>query len=310
MTDVARDTGSDNRTGPALSSSSLAWGLVRTARPRQWVKNVIVIAAPGAAGILTEAEVVRSTFVALAAFCLAASGTYFLNDATDIEADRLHPRKRTRPVAAGVVPVWLARVAGAVLLLGGVLAGASLNMRLGLIVGLYVIVTVAYSLWLKEVPIVEMAAVASGFVLRAVAGGAAADVPISQWFLIVASFGSLFIVAGKRSAEHLDMGGQRQDHRRTLAAYSPGFLHYVRTLSSAVAIAAYCLWAFEKADVSNGPIWFQLSILPFVLAIMAYALRIDNGSGGAPEEILLGDHTLLFMAAAWATLFALGVYTA
>lgn len=309
MTEVAHKVGADDGAAPALSGLSLAGGLVRTSRPRQWVKNVIVAAAPGAAGILTDVEVVASTLVAFAAFCLASSGTYFLNDAIDFKADRLHPRKRSRPVAARVVPIWLARTVGMILLATGILVGLLLNMRLGLIIGVYVAITVAYSLWLKQVPVVEMAAVASGFVLRALAGGAAAGVPISQWFLIVASFGSLFIVAGKRSAEHLEMGPQRQDHRSTLAVYSTPFLHYVRSMSSAVAIAAYCLWAFEKADVSNRPIWFQLSILPFVLAIMSYALRVDTGGGGAPEDVLLGDRTLLLMAATWAALFALGVYT-
>lgn len=299
---TAEEAGSD------VAKSSFAWGLICTARPRQWVKNVLVAAAPGAAGVITDAASLRGTLVAFVSLCLAASGTYFLNDAADIEADRLHPRKRTRPVPAGVVPVWSARLVAAILIPAGIVTAFMHNGRLGVVVAVYVAVTVAYSLGLKEVPVVEMAAVASGFVLRAVAGGAAAGVPISQWFLIVASFGSLFIVAGKRSAEHLDMGGRRTQHRATLGAYSQPFLHYVGSVSSGVAIAAYCLWAFEKADAASRPIWFQLSILPFVLAVMAYALRVESGGGDAPEELLLRDRMLLCMAASWAALFAIGVY--
>jgi decaprenyl-phosphate phosphoribosyltransferase len=286
-------------------------GLLRAVRPRQWIKNVLVFAAPGAAGLSLTVDNVAPVLGAFVAWCLVSSGTYLVNDAMDAEADRLHPRKRLRAVASGVISVNLARIVGMVLLVLG--AGAPALWGAPGVTGLlalYAAITLSYSLWLKEIAIVDLAAVASGFVLRAISGGVAADVPISDWFLIVASFGSLFIVAGKRHAEHVDLRDGRGAHRATLEEYSLGFLGYVRSVASGVTIAAYCLWAFEKAKVANDPVLFQLSIIPFVLAILRYALLLDAGRGGAPEEIVLSDRALELLGLAWVGLFAAGVYAA
>jgi len=294
---------------PPVSATSFLKGLVGTARPRQWSKNLLVFAAPGAAGVLSQADEVGRAAAAFALFCLAASGAYFLNDALDVVADRGHPVKQSRPIAAGTVTVALAKVLSVILLTASV-AGAWLlaGWPLALVLGIYVALQPLYSLWLKHLVVIDLAAVASGFLLRAIAGGVAVDVPISKWFLIVASFGSLFMVAGKRQAEHLDLGDVRGDHRSTLSVYSADYLRYVRSVSSTVAIAAYCLWAFEKADPAVNPILFQLSIVPFVLAILRYALLVDTGSGGAPEEIVLQDHALQALGVLWLLTFAVGVY--
>ncbi len=301
---------------PALSGGrrrrGIATGLVRTARPRQWLKNVLVLAAPGAAGVLTH---LHSLLVALAAFgifCLTASGTYLVNDCLDQAVDALHPTKRHRPVASGEVPMALAAtVGGAMMALGIGLAEGLAGWRLASVMGVYVAITVGYSLWLKDEPVIDLAAVASGFVLRAVAGGVAVGVVLSNWFLIVASFGSLFMVAGKRHAEHVDLGPGRADHRSTLGAYSLAFLRYVRSVASAVAIAAYCLWAFEKAAAPHhSALFFELSIVPFVIAILRYALLLDAGEGGAPEEIVLKERSLQVLGLAWVALFAMGLYGA
>lgn len=290
---------------------TVAGGLLRASRPRQWVKNVLVFAAPGAAGLSLTAGNVLPVLGAFVAWCLVSSGTYLINDSLDVEADRLHPRKRLRAIAAGVVPVSTARAVG----LGFVAVGAGAPAAWGApgvtgLLALYATITITYSLWLKELAIIDLAAVASGFVLRAISGGVAADVPISDWFLIVASFGSLFMVAGKRHAEHVDLREGRGSHRATLEEYSLNFLSYVRSVSSGVAIAAYCLWAFEKADLADVPVLFQLSIIPFVLAILRYALLLDAGRGGAPEEVVIGDRSLQVMGLVWVGLFAAGVYAA
>lgn len=292
---------------------SVLGALVRTARPKQWLKNVLVFAAPGFAGSLDEVDVFWPTVVTFVAFCLASAGTYFMNDAVDVEADRLHPTKRHRPVAAGSVTPATAMVTAAVLLLASVGAAYALaGWQLALVIGIYVALQPIYSMWWKHVAVLDLAAVASGFVLRAVAGGVAVDVPISQWFLIVASFGSLFMVAGKRDGEKLELVGAGIDndtgHRATLGVYSSNYLHYVRSLSSAVAVAAYCLWAFEQADVARSPVWFQLSIIPFVLGTLRYALLLDSGLGAAPEEIVLRDRTLQVLGLLWMVSFAIGVH--
>jgi decaprenyl-phosphate phosphoribosyltransferase len=307
--------GAEARTRGALS---LLRGLVLLARPRQWTKNLLVFAAPAAAGVLDNTEPAIDALIAFAAFCLAASGTYYVNDARDADADRLHPTKRNRPVASGAVPVAVAYAGGAVLLAASVaLAFAASPELAGTILG-YVALTTAYSTVLKNVAVVDVVAVAAGFVLRAVAGAAATDVPISDWFFIVTSFGALFIVSGKRGAEASEMAeattADAGRFRVVLAAYSESYMAYLRSVTSGAVLVAYCLWAFEKADsalnTSSIP-WYQLSILPFVMAILRYALVLDKGDrGSAPEDIILGDRTLQCIGVAWAIVFAIGVYTA
>ena len=296
-----------SRATPAMTSRVPA--VVRLVRPRQWTKNVLVLTAPFAAGDLLEGDVPAHTALAFLAFCLVASGVYCLNDARDVAADRAHPTKQHRPVAAGEVGVGAAVALGVVLLAAGLGVSAIVRWQLLVVIASYVVVQVAYSVRLKELPVFDIAAVASGFVLRAVAGGTAAPVDISQWFLIVAGFGSLFIVAGKRSAEHADLGVDAGSVRATLGEYSTGFLRFVRSVSAAVCLAAYCLWAFERPQEigSGGEIWYELSIIPFVLGILHYALRLEQGAGAAPEDIVLRDRVLQVVGLCWLVLFGLGV---
>jgi decaprenyl-phosphate phosphoribosyltransferase len=292
---------------------SLPAGLIKLARPKQWAKNVLVFAAPAAAGVLDNREWALDALVAFVAFCLAAAGTYYINDARDVAADRLHPKKRHRPVAAGVVPVPVAYAGGAVLLASSLGLALTINGNLALAVGGYVVLTTAYSSVLKHVAVVDLVAVAAGFVLRAVAGAAATEVPISDWFFIVTSFGALFMISGKRAAEANEMGDDANEFRTVLAAYSPSYTAYLRSVTSGAVLVAYCLWAFEKADtaaISASIPWYQLSILPFVMAVLRYALVLDQGRGSAPEEIVLGDRPLQLIGLAWAVVFAIGVYTA
>ena len=282
---------------------------LRLARPKQWLKNVLVVAAPAAAGVLFEGTPAFRTAIAFVCFCLAASGTYYVNDAIDVEADRLHPSKRTRPVAAGEVSVNTAIVVGAGLAVASVLLAFAARWQLALVIGGYLALTFAYTLWLKHEPVLDLAAVASGFVLRAIAGGIAVGVSISPWFLIVAGAGSLFMVTGKRSAELRSLGTDATTHRRSLAGYSESFLGYVRAVASSVAILAYCLWAFEKSAAVGTPGWFQLSIIPFALGILRYGLLLDQDEGdGAPEELVLSDRVLLVIGALWVVCFAVAVH--
>ncbi|MFN8035232.1 MAG: decaprenyl-phosphate phosphoribosyltransferase [Acidimicrobiia bacterium] len=290
-----------------------ARALWRTARPKQWVKNVLVFAAPGAAGQLSDPTVLAHAGVAFVAFCLASSGTYFWNDAVDAEADRLHPTKRRRPVAAGELGVGAAKVAGTILLVLALAVSLPIEQgRLALAVGAYIVLTFSYSLWLKHEPVLDLAAVAAGFVLRAIAGGLATDIVISEWFLVVTTAGSLFMVTGKRHAEVLDRDTDGVAHRRVLSHYPTGFLNYVRAVTSGVAVTAYCLWAFDKAKHGAGTsgTWFELSIVPFVLALMRYALLVEQGRGGAPEEVVLGDRTICVLGVLWIAVFAIGLHVA
>ena len=246
--------------------------------------------------------------VAFVALCLTASGTYFLNDALDADADRQHPTKRNRPIAAGHVSVPLAKIIAAVLIVAGIAISVPINNgELALVVAGYALLTVSYSIWLKHEPVIDLAAVAAGFVLRAIAGGVAADVLISDWFLIVAAAGSLFVITGKRHAELIELGAGSGAHRKTLDAYTTSYLGFVRAVAASVMVTSYCLWAFEKASATGETTWFRLSIVPFVLAVLRYAFVIEEGRGGAPEEIVLSDHVIQLMGLLWIVAFAVGV---
>jgi decaprenyl-phosphate phosphoribosyltransferase len=282
--------------------------LVSAARPKQWVKNVLVFAAPGAASVLSQSSALRDSALAFVAFCLTAAGTYYINDVGDVEADRRHPIKSQRPIAAGELPVRLAMVLGILLIVAGMGLALVVRWQLLAVVAVYVALTAAYTVGLKHVAVLDIALVASGFIVRAVAGGVAVDVPISQWFLIVTSFGSLFVVAGKRYGEYRDMGDERADTRSILASYTQPYLRYVWMIASGVAMTAYCLWAFEQSEGKAGVPWFELSIVPFVLALLRYALLLETGHGSAPEDVILGDRALQVISVLWVALFACAIY--
>lgn len=278
-------------------------GLVRTARPRQWVKNLLVFAAPGAAGVLTHGDALTRSLVTFGVFCLAASGMYFVNDYFDREHDRRHPVKRHRPVAAGDIAGGVAVATGAALCTAALIVTAAvLGWQVAAAVAVYLGINVAYNLRLRYEPVLDLAAVAAGFVIRAVAGGLATGVELSEWFIVVVSFASLFVVAGKRQPA--------TEESSERIAYPAAFLRHVRLLASGVALTSYCVWAFEKAAAvsSHGGAWFELTIVPFALAILRYALLVEQDGDRAPEELLLQDGTMGVLVVLWAALFATGVY--
>jgi decaprenyl-phosphate phosphoribosyltransferase len=291
--------------------TSVARGLLEAVRVRQWPKNALVLAAPLAAGELVRPDVLLDTAVAFVAFVLASSGTYLLNDVHDRDHDRLHPRKRTRPIARGDVPSALATGVGVALLVAAVALPALTGYHaLAVCLASYVVLTSMYSRWLKHEPVVDLAVVAGGFLLRAMAGGLAAGIPLSPWFLTVASFGSLYVVAGKRYSELVNLGDEGPRMRPSLQAYSASYLRFVWTIAAGVLVASYCLWAFEvfgSRDAGASVPWLALSVAPFVVGVLRYALTIDSGSAGAPEEILLGNRGLQVTGLVWLVVFSLGV---
>ena len=220
--------------------SSLLVGLVKACRPEQWAKNVLVFVAPAAAGDLTKPYYFRLTLVGFVAFCLVASATYLLNDILDVESDRQHPTKHRRPIASGVVPVPLASGLAVVLFLAGVGLAAWNNWQLAGVVAGYAVMTTAYSFWLKTIPVIDLVVLSAGFILRLLGGAYAAHVPVSDWFLIISCFGSLFIAAAKRFAEKKELGDQAAILRPTLGAYSMEYLGLVRAVSAATVLMSYC----------------------------------------------------------------------
>jgi decaprenyl-phosphate phosphoribosyltransferase len=293
---------------PLAKDSSLLHGLWREARPKQWVKNILVLAAPGAAGVLDNGAYAWRAAVMFVAFCMVASGGYFWNDILDHQNDRNHPTKRDRPIASGLVPIGLARVVGSVLLVAGIGLAATTHWEASLIAALYVALTVVYSAVLKHVAVVDLVVVATFYVLRAIAGAVAVDVKMSTWFLLTTSFASLFIVTGKRYAELREVGDDAQT-RSTLDEYTSGYLRIVLSVSCGAALVTYCMWAFETQELAETR-WpfYELSIVPMVTAMLRYLLILEQGHGAAPEEIFLADRTLQVLGVIWAIVFGLGVY--
>jgi decaprenyl-phosphate phosphoribosyltransferase len=283
---------------------------VALSRPRQWVKNILVLAAPVAAGRITDAETLTRSLFAVLAFTLMASGVYWVNDAMDVARDRLHPTKRWRPIAAGVVPVQVALVGGfALQVLALAVASLTVNVALAGVLGGYALLQLAYSVQLKRVPVAELLIVASGFVVRALAGGVATGLVLTEWFLIVASFGALFVVAGKRYAESLAMGDLAGEHRAVLDSYPPAFLQQVVGVCLAVTLLAYCLWAFRTPTVITAPsLWVALSVVPVTLIALRYLLLVAAGRTGEPEELLLRDRVIAVGAAITAAMVLFGLY--
>jgi decaprenyl-phosphate phosphoribosyltransferase len=286
-------------------------GLVSTARPLQWIKNLLVFAAPGAAGVLFNPADFLATLTVFAAFCLSASGTYIWNDIVDCASDRAHPTKRHRPIAAGAVPMTIARIAGSTLILAGpaLLALAQIWTAAAILLG-YVALTLTYSLWLKHIPVLDLVVIASGFVLRAAAGAVAVSVAMSGWFLLFIIFGALFVVTGKRFAETNTLGEDAGRVRGTLAAYSPGYLRDVMVINCGGAILTYCIWAFEtRQSAGTSLVLYELTILPVLVAMFRYLLVLDRGRGAAPEDVFLRDRVIQISGLAWILIFTTAVYT-
>ena len=297
---------------------SLAAGMVKACRPKQWAKNVLVVVAPAAAmvyidrtpdGIEFKWWAVARTLVAFAAFSMVASATYLVNDSVDAEADRRHPTKRNRPIAAGVVSIPLAAAMAIVLALGGFGLALSRNWQFCVVVAIYAVQTTLYSFWLKNEPVLDLVALSSGFILRLVGGAYALQVEVSPWFFIISCFGSLFIAVGKRLAEKRELGENHGSIRKTLAIYTEPYLRLLQGIAATIVIMAYVMWAFEKARLDpSSAVWMEVSILPFLVAILRYGLLVELGKGSAPEDVLAADRQMQLMGALWVVLVGVGFY--
>ncbi|SDW23635.1 decaprenyl-phosphate phosphoribosyltransferase [Saccharopolyspora shandongensis] len=294
-------------TAKAGTTAGLVTGLIKELRPKQWVKNVLVLAVPFAAGQILNPGVLWHSVVAFIVFSMAASGIYFVNDAIDVEADRQHPTKRNRPIAAGLIPVPIAYAVCVLLLGGSLLISAVTSMQLFAVMAVYIVVQLGYCFGLKHQPVIDLCIVASGFLLRAIAGGAAAHLVITQWFYLIVAFGSLFMVSGKRYAEVKLASETGAKIRKSLKAYSPSYLRFVWAIAAAITIMCYALWAYaiQEDEASR---WGLISIIPMVIAILRYAVDIDKGVAGEPEEVVLKDKVLMVLGVILAGCLFLAFY--
>jgi decaprenyl-phosphate phosphoribosyltransferase len=283
--------------------------LLALARPRQWVKNALIIGAPGAAGALGQDDVPARVMVTCIAFCLLSAGIYALNDVRDRHEDRHHPRKCRRPVAAGEVSPRDAAVSGAVWIASGLILGAAVTPMVAVVGLAYVALTVTYSWIWRRLLLLDLVALAGGFVLRAIAGGVAAPVGLSRWFVLVVTCVAVFVAAGKRLAELVRAPSRGAEGRPVLRLYTRALLDRVLALAGAGALFAYCVWAFELPDIDGVP-WRPLTVIPFTVCLLRYGSLVQIGAGEAPEEILTADRTLAIAAVGWLLLFVMSVNAA
>lgn len=283
-------------------------GLVRAMRPKQWVKNALLLAAPALAGTLFHPQVLDDVALGVACFILASSAVYLANDVNDAPADRLHPTKRRRPIASGVVSPTTALVTAALL------AGAALIISVLLlpipftsVLVAYLLITIAYQLGVKDIPIWELGVVAAGFVLRLIAGGAATGTPLSSWFLIVGGGASFYVVVTKRRGEMLELGDQAGTHRASLSSYGTDQLLAAQAAALAVTTTAYSLWAFNYTPTTEPSGWLEVSVVPLFLGMLRFAQQAQHTGVSAPEDIIFRDQQLITFGAIWLVLVAVGV---
>jgi 4-hydroxybenzoate polyprenyltransferase len=278
-------------------------------RPRQWVKNLFVFA-----GLVFGQRLFTAAFwpalAAFAIFCALSGAIYLVNDVADRDKDRLHPKKRERPVAAGRLSVRLALGVALMLVVVALAAASQISTGFVLVAVAYVVLLSAYSVWLKHVVIVDVLTVAVGFVLRALAGTLAIDVAISGWLLICTILIALFLALGKRRHEYLTLEADAARHRPILAEYSAGLLDQMIAVVTASTVTAYALYTMSPETVAK----FHTQLLPVTLPFVLYGifrylyLLYRRQLGGNPSELFLNDRALLVNTACWVAAVLLIIY--
>ncbi|MFN8558886.1 MAG: decaprenyl-phosphate phosphoribosyltransferase [Dehalococcoidia bacterium] len=281
--------------------------LLRAMRPRQWIKNGLVFLALGFSvgeswHVLEPGSwlpLLLRVALAFLAFCAVASGEYLINDLRDIESDRLHPRKRRRPLAAGLLRPRTAGMAAAALLLVGGAAGLALGPRFLVALAAYATLALGYSLALKHMVILDLITLAAGFVLRAVAGALAISVPVSPWLYLCTFLGAMFIAITKRRHEITLLADGAADHRPILAEYTTGLLDQMATVVTSSTIVAYALYTVTAENLPGNHA--MLITVPYVLyGIFRYLYLVHrHDAGGSPEDVLLSDRPLQITAVLW-----------
>lgn len=280
-------------------------------RPAQWVKNVIVFAAPAAALKLSSPTSVWRAVITFCAFCLAASAIYAFNDVLDRKADEMHPTKRNRPVARGAITPFNAIILAAMMFAAAVgLALLLVNSRVMIILLLYYAMMIAYSAVLKQCVILDVIVLAMGFVLRAWAGAAAVEVETSDWLIACVFTLCMFMGFGKRRCEVATMGTTESagQHRSTLLSYTPDLLNHLITVSAGIAVITFLIYTL---DTTHSPAPFHKEYLFYTLPIVVYgifrfAMLTELGMHAGPTEIVLRDRWILATILLWA-LIALGI---
>jgi 4-hydroxybenzoate polyprenyltransferase len=283
----------------AVSTHAKARALLRALRPQQWTKNGLVFAALVFDRRVFEASRLLESVVAALVFCAVSSGIYLINDIRDVEQDRVHPRKRFRPIAAGEITPHTAGIIAVILLAVGLVASWLVRPAFTAIILGYIVLMVSYSYGLKRLVILDVFAIAAGFVLRAAGGAIAIAVPISPWLYVCTMLLALFVGFGKRRHELASLEEAAGQHRANLDAYSLPMLDQIIGVVAASTVMAYSLYTFDAASVPRNHA--LMLTIPFVVyAIFRYLYLIHKHElGGTPEVLLFTDRPLFFCIVGW-----------
>lgn len=277
---------------------------IQLLRPRQWLKNLMLFFPPFLGGTLLQPGTAVSGSLPFAAFCMISSTIYIINDTVDINKDRHHPEKRTRPLPAGHVSIPDALLLAAGLTIGGLgLALVSLPAHFSIYLILYILISLAYTFKLKDYALVDIFCISSGFLLRLEAGGAAFGIHISEWLFLTVFLLAFFLSTGKRFSEKKRLGVTAVKHRKVLDAYPEGFLQGLMYMSGAAVLVTYGMYAISK---NSSLLLYTVPLCCF--GLMRYMMRIQSGSSGDPTESLLKDGPLFSIGVIWALMVGWGIY--
>ncbi len=284
--------------------------LVVSLRPVQWIKNLFIFAALIFGGHLMDVGDLMTTALGFLSFSLVSSAVYLYNDISDIEQDRLHPTKSSRPLPAGLLSKALAAGAAAVLVVGGLIMAFALNLSFGIVVSLYVLINVSYSRGLKNVVILDVICIASGFVLRVIGGGVLIHVPISEWLILCTLLLSLFLGFSKRSTELVTVTGGSSQTRSVLGHYSAHFLDQMISIVTATTVMCYALYTISSQTVEKFGTRHLIYTVPFVLyGIFRYLYLTEKKAGGEDvAKTLLTDTSLIVNLFLWVAVATLIIY--
>ncbi|MCL4545190.1 MAG: decaprenyl-phosphate phosphoribosyltransferase [Chloroflexi bacterium] len=286
---------------PAAPRQGVPLGaLLISLRPQQWTKNFVIFAGAFGSGQLFHAASLARSTAGFLTFCLLSGVVYLVNDVTDVQRDREHPRKRHRPIASGALPIPWAVVGVVVLLCGAAIAAVMLSTAFSLFSLAYIVLMFSYSFWLKREVLLDVLAIAAGFVIRAAAGAAIVDASLSPWLLVCAALLALFLGFSKRRHELLLLGEGATRYRQVLHYYSPELLDELIAVVTSSTIVAYSLYTFfgETVPANHS----MMLTIPFVLyAVFRYMFLTHTPDGGGnPDELLLQDRPLLIAILFWA----------
>lgn len=285
---------------------------IRALRPHQWTKNLLVFAALLFSKHLFEPEPFLRAFLAFLAFCGLAGAVYLWNDVADLEQDRLHPKKKMRPLARGEISIRQATLGAAALVAVALSLSFWLDTSLGLCASVYLAINLGYSFGLKHVVILDVLTLALGFVLRALAGGFAIQAPVTEWLLVLTLLLALFLGLAKRRHEITSLGEGAASHRAILAEYSPYLIDQMTSVVTASVVTAYAFYTLSPDTVLKFGTARLSWTLPLVLyGIFRYLYLVhQKDRGDSPTDMLLTDRPLLATVALWVALVVAIVYTA